>query len=142
MSRSGGNELSDRASRRNEERVNDDGDAPGKIVAGTGHGGSGEPYYEETGAQIWKDRVLRRDRKLKEMDQRLERLEAIIERKDQDDARNSIRSERKHSRKDESKAVDSGIQKKQKEGSGCHEPPAKEDLRVWYARQEGGGRKD
>ena len=135
MSRSGDKELGDRTSSHNEGRSKDGGGAPDKMVAAARQGGSDEPYYAKIGAQVWKDRVLRRDRKFKEMDKR---LEAIIERKDQDDARNSIRSEKRHSRKEESKVVDSGVPKKQKVKSSNKEPPVKEDLRVWYARQEGG----
>ena len=43
---------------------------------------------------MWKDRVLRHDRKLEEMEDRLGQLEALIEKKGTEDGRDSKRSDK------------------------------------------------
>ena len=72
-----------------------------------------EPYYKEKNAQIWKDRVLRRDRKLEKMEDRLGRLEALMEKKGTEDGRDSKRTGKRYNRSEGSKEVDSANLKRQ-----------------------------
>ena len=69
-------------------------------------------------------------------------MEALVEKKGTKDARDFKRSNKRHSRREGSKEVDLENPKKQRVTSSHQEKPKKEDLQMWYARQEGGGRND
>ena len=81
-------------------------------------------------------------RKLEDMEDRLRRLEALMERKGTEDGKDSKRSDKRHIRREGSKEVDSRNLKRHRAQSSRREASVKEDLRLWYARQEGGGHND
>ena len=128
MSKSSDKEHGNRTFHRSEGKSRDEGGTSEKKVVGSNLHDSDKPYCQEKGTQVWKDKVLRRDRKLNDMAKHLEWLEALVDKKETEDARDSRRSEKRHSRREGSKEVDSGNSKKQRVTSSHQERHEREDL--------------